>query len=171
METNKETLKELEQAVNSMTNKFVELNNTIQAGRVTTMTKTELLTLKKQLEVIEGRQETDQREANRLLQEINLRLQQPNKNEEPEKSNTEDYNFYLSMIILLTVVVTFFIADRNQSKQQKRINEVAQQVKFLSDREETKILEATKNSGRYPVKPNQKQIQTLNANKKLYKNQ
>ncbi|HMT72963.1 MAG TPA: hypothetical protein PKA77_02780 [Chitinophagaceae bacterium] len=165
MENNKEPLKELEQAVNSMTNKFVELNNTILAGRVTSVTKTEVLNLKEQLEVIEGKQEADQREANRLLQEINLRLQQPAQSQEPEKSKTEDYNFYLSMVILLTVVVIFFIADRNQAKQQEKINEVAQQVKFLSDREEAKTLEAEKNSRRYPVKPNQKQTQTHNTNK------
>ncbi len=69
------------------------------------------------------------------------------------------------MVILLTVVVIFFIADRNQAKQQEKINEVAQQVKFLSDREEAKTLEAEKNSRRYPVKPNQKQTQTHNTNK------
>lgn len=162
METSKETLKELEQAINSMTNKFVELNNTILAGRVTTVTKTEILNLKKQLEVIEGKQETDRREVSSLLNEINLRAQQPDKSREPEQFAKDNHKYILFWAIILVIAALSYLLDK---RQQNRFSEITQQVKFLSDREEAKTLEAANASRRYPVKPNQKQPQTHNTNK------
>lgn len=148
MENTKDALKELEQSINSMTNRFVELNNAVQAGRITSVPKTELLNWKQQLEA-------DQREVFQELKELKDLVQEAKKDPEPGESTNGDYNFYLSLLILVVISILFVITDKKTMRQQEKLDEVAQQVRFLAQVKESE--QGSSQTSRYPAIPKQKQ--------------